>query len=446
MDFLAESEPLKTIAEALGEDANLHLVGGTVRDLLTNASHYDLDLATKLKPEEYGRRLEAAGLRCIDTGIAHGTVTVLTEAGQAELTTFRVPGPRLTGAFSDTIQEDLSGRDFTINAMAYDLRNRRLLDPFGGRDDLAARLVRAVASPEDRFLEDPLRMLRMIRFGPAQGRTIEPLTSGAAARLAEKIASVSQERIRTELERIINSPHPAAAFQALLENGLLAFILPEMLPAVGFEQNEFHVHDVFHHTLEVMERCPPGDLRIAAVFHDLGKPHTLSTDAEGRRHFYRHEEVSTELCKQAMKRLRFSNQLIAKISTLVRYHMRPITCGAPGVRRLMRDLGEHLPDWLIFKGADKPPVMPDEDFQAELVAFTRLLEAERIRAAGPSYGKLAVTGDDLIALGIQPGPFLGNVLKALHELVIDDPESNQRENLLQHARRMLEERDARPST
>jgi tRNA nucleotidyltransferase (CCA-adding enzyme) len=276
----------------------------------------------------------------------------------------------------------------------------------------------------------------MVRFGDAQGRTIEPSTLEAAARVTPLLAKVSAERIRTELEKILLSEAPDAGVRLLHTLGALPHTLPELIPAIGFEQNRFHIHDVFEHTLWVLRRAPADKiLRWAAIFHDVGKPHTLSVDDQGNRHFYLHELRSEDLSKARLEALKFSHRDQTAIVTLVRHHMRPLDCGPAGVRRLMRDLGDELPRWRQFKEADAPPTMPEEEFRATAERFDQMLAAERVRAAGPSYGKLAVTGEDLKQLGIKPGKEMGRILKELAEVVLDDPSANTRDALLSEAKK-----------
>ena len=432
---LAEHPPIKTLLAALCP-AELYLVGGTVRDAFYESAKTDLDCATPLSAEEVKKLCEAKGLRVIDTGIQHGTVLVLVDNIHIEVTTFRVPSSRETHHTARDIATDLRGRDFTINAIAFDLKTSTIVDPFHGIQDLEASLLRGVESAAARFVEDPLRILRMIRFGNAQGRAIEPSTLAAAKHHVNLLSKISRERIKAELDKILLSPLPHEGIRSIHEIGALPYTIPELIPAVGFEQNKFHIHDVFEHTMWVLQRTPADlVLRWSALFHDVGKPHTLSVDPDGSRHFYSHEIVSEELSKKRMKDLRFSTDDSRTIAKIVRHHMRPLDCGAPGMRRLLRDLGQDLARWRIFNSADAPPTVPEEDFFQAASRFDKLLASEQSKMAGPAYGKLAISGDDLITLGIQPGPTMGAILKQLEEIVIDDPSKNTKEILLAEATR-----------
>lgn len=439
---LASREPLRTLIIALSP-AQLYLVGGTVRDAFIDRHDTDLDVATDLDAETIQQRCVARGIRTIDTGIQHGTVLAVVHDQHIEITTFRHPSTRDQQHTAHDIHTDLSGRDFTINAIAFDLATGTSIDPFDGIGDISRGVVRAVGDPAARLSEDPLRILRMVRFGAAQGRQVDPTTFAAGQGLVERLKAVSVERIKSELDEILMSPAPHLGVRMLLDLGALPYTIPELLPAVGFEQNRFHIHDVFEHTLWVLERTPPDRiLRWAAVFHDIGKPHTLSVDSAGNRHFYQHEVVSEKQSRARMHALRFSRDDTDRISSIVRHHMRPLDCGAAGVRRLIRDLGDELPRWRAFKVADSPPTMPDQEFKEIAEGFDILLGIENARRVLPSYGKLAVSGADIIALGVSPGPAIGRILKELEELVIEDPSRNEREILLEEAKRRL--RPAQP--
>jgi tRNA nucleotidyltransferase (CCA-adding enzyme) len=433
---LSDTSALRSLKAALNS-AQLFLVGGTVRDAFYDSSRTDLDLATNLSAPEVKDRCVAHGLRVIETGIQHGTVLVVIDGTHLEVTTFRQPADRDVQIDARDITTDLSGRDFTINALAFCLSTYEIIDPYAGIADISAGRLCCVGDAAVRLKEDPLRILRMIRFGDAQGRTIDPHTETAAASLVTALEHVSVERIRNELEQILMSPFPSAGVSKLNAIGALPYTLPELIPSVGFEQNRYHIHDVFDHTLAVLDCTPPDRiLRWSAIFHDIGKPHTLSVDAGGERHFYSHEVVSTTLSWQRMEHLRFSHDDMKQISSVVRHHMRPLSCGPAGVRRLIRDLGETLPLWRAFKDADSSPTIANEEIASTARAFDELLQTELTKMATPSYGKLAVDGEDLKALGVKPGPGMGKILKQLEETIIEDPSKNTKETLLALAQTM----------
>lgn len=450
---IANSNAIKTLLNALiGADnresaqtkvAQLYLVGGCVRNAIqpppalpndAPAKETDLDLATNLTPSEVAKRLHAAKIKVVETGIEHGTLLVVIDGGHIELTTFRQPSDRALHTSADNLETDLSGRDFTINAIAFSVIDSSLIDRFNGIDDLKDRILRAVGDPHARFNEDPLRILRMVRFGPAQGRSIDDATLQAAKLLTPLLKRITVERIRSELEEIIVSPCPAAGVIALRDLGALEYTIPELIPALGFEQNRYHIHDVFDHTMAVLDRAPQDRiLRWSAIFHDIGKPHTLTVDAGGERHFYLHELVSTDLSWKRMESLKFSHSDMKQISAIVRHHMRPLNCGPAGVRRLIRDLGENLPLWRAFKDADHSPTIDHEQSSQAALGFDKLLEAEQLKMRSPSYAKLAIGGEELKRLGIKPGPLMGRILKLLQEEVIEDPTRNEVSHLVARA-------------
>lgn len=422
---------IQRLFSVLGNDSGLALVGGSVRELLSQQAATDFDLAIRLHPDRVKSLLEQVGIRVIETGIEHGTVLAVLDHKHYEITTYRVPGPRVGNRYSETLETDLSGRDFTINAIAYDLASQRFVDPFLGAEDLKKGILRCVGSAEERFKEDPLRILRAVRFGPASGRTIHSETEKAAILLHDLLSSISIERIRNEFEKILMSSHPAQGLRALARMQLLPQTIPELQQTIGVEQNDYHVHDVFEHTLSVIENSPADRiLRLTALFHDLGKPATLSIGDDGQRHFYLHEKVSTTICHDVMKRMRYSQSDIDTVSLLVATHMRPLSCGPQGVRRLMRDLGPHLESWFQFKFADRPPRGDPGEFEAGVAHFTALLDAEKNRVVGSVYSSLAISGEDVLKSGVAEGPAIGKILKSLNDEVLDDPEKNTRDYLL----------------
>lgn len=432
---------LTNFSSSLGGDADLHLVGGTVRDGFLGETPIDLDCATSLNPNEITKRL-AEHFRVIPTGIEHGTVRVLVPDSKfhsIEITTFRKASSRTSSEYSKTIEEDLAGRDYTINSIAVSFNSKKIIDPFLGLKDLENKLLKAVGDPEARIKEDPLRILRAVRFGPAQGRAVEANTQKSCSDHSTELKNVSIERIRDELEKILLSQFPAEGIKAFRDWGLLPFTIPEFLESVGFEQNEFHHEDVFNHTLTVLSKSAQDKLvRFAALFHDIGKPRSLTVDERGR-HFYNHENIGAQMTKEILERMRFSHQDAEKVSLLVEYHMRPLECGPAGVRRLFRALGEDFEKWRELKIADSPPADTEEQFRLRLDAFDAMVKTERDRIAKSQTGeKLAVSGDDIIRCGVKSGPNVGNVLKFLEEKVIEQPELNQKDVLLNLANEYIQ--------
>ncbi|MFN8389347.1 MAG: HD domain-containing protein [Bdellovibrionota bacterium] len=425
------------LRRALGEDAQLHLVGGTIRDALSGQEVKDLDCATSLVPDEILSRLAKAGIHVIPTGLQHQTVTAVPVEGEpgVEITTFRGPDMSPAGGVvaSESINIDVQYRDFTINALAFDLAREALIDNVGGVADLDQKIIRAVGDARTRFSEDPLRVLRMVRFACKADFRISPETLDASAELADAIPQISVERVRDELSKILVSDRPKFGLRLLHDLGFLAKILPEIDSFVGFEQNEYHLYDLFDHTLEVVAKTPPELLiRLSALMHDVGKPATLSIDPEsGFRHFFKHETVGAEMCRDILKRLRYPNRVVDEVCVLTATHMRPIESGPGGLRRLLRDTGDLFPAWRQLKVADATSCRLDlEEFHSRLAAFDAALEEVRRGPQVSPLKSLAVKGDDLLAAGHAAGPIIGKILRALHERVLDTPELNEKETLL----------------
>ncbi len=439
------------------EDAGwqAYLVGGCVRDLLRDVGPKDWDVATDARPEA----VMALFPRVRPTGIAHGTVTVLTRGGPVEVTTFRVEEAYTDHRHPDAvrfvaeIEADLSRRDFTINAMALD-SGGRLVDPFGGLEDLLIhRRVRAVGDPESRFREDALRLLRAVRFAAELDLEIDPQTLAAVGPNASLLTHVSAERVRDEFSRIVTSRAPGRALEVMRQTDLLAQFLPELLEGVGVEQNIHHRYDVWTHALLSVANTPPRlELRLAALLHDVAKPRCLVVE-NGERHFYHHEVVGAHLTRSVLRRLRYPTAVIDRVVHLVRRHMdlhhqRDMSDAA--VRRLVRRIGlEHLDDLLVLRRADR--IASGNKPGAVSRGTRRLLERiDRVLAEDAAFGlkDLAVDGHDVMRVaGIGPGPAVGRILNALLEAVLDDPGLNTRpalEDLVRQYARALERGEALP--
>lgn len=435
---LSDSSYLKSIKEALGENSKLHIVGGLIRDLALGKEIKDIDLACVLEPEKSVELLSKSNINTYDTGLAHGTITINIDSLNIELTTFRkvVDGEN---RFSKTIEEDLEGRDFTINALAYDIQNKKLIDVYSSLADIENKKLNAVEDSSKRITEDPLRVLRAIRFGPGLGFEIDGKLKKSIIQNKELLKNVSIERIKDEFCKILMLDNVRDCFNAIKELELDIFIIPELLVCYDFEQNEYHTEDVFNHIMTVVENSEKIlDVRLAAFFHDIGKPASFSVSEDSRRHFYNHETIGRDIAQKVMKRMKFSKAQIKTVCNLVELHMRPFTCGPAGVRRLIRDLGDNLDYWLLLKNADKSPTMSEEDFNKEKQSFLNLLSIEKERTKSPIYGKMAISGDDLILIGMPPGKEMGKCLKYLQEILIENPDLNEKDFLLTKAREYME--------
>lgn len=431
-------EPVKTILRALEDCGHAAFcVGGCVRDSLLGRTPEDWDVATSALPEE---TLAVFPGRALPTGLRHGTVTVREGPFSVEVTTFRTDGPYADGrhpdsvAFTRSLRDDLSRRDFTVNAMAVDLRGE-LTDPFGGQMDLKDRVLRCVGRPEERFAEDALRILRCVRLSAVLGFSVEEETARGLRNCRELLGSVAAERVRAELTKLLCGAAAAQALRAFPE--VVGAVVPELMPMVGFDQHSrYHCYDVWEHTLHALAETPPEPvLRWAVLLHDVGKPRCFSRDERGG-HFYGHPAVSAEMTDAILRRLRFDNATREAVVTLVAWHDREIPRTEKSVGRALRKLGaERLRQLTQVKRADNLGQAP---------AFrTRLREVERIaqimedllaKDACFSLRQLAVSGRDLLALGLR-GPEVGEVLDRLLSAVVDGEIPNERSALLRVAQR-----------
>ncbi len=443
--------PLLRLKEVLGPEAELVIVGGAVRDELLGRPHADWDLATSLMPQTVMARARAAGLKVIPTGLQHGTVTVLLEDRPVEVTTFRSDGDYLDGRRPASVRlgvglrEDLSRRDFTINAMALPVGGGDLVDPFGGQADLAARTIRAVGDPLQRFAEDGLRPLRACRFAAQLGFAVESSTLAAIPLRLEVARMVSVERVFTELDKLLRGSEPHRGLVLLADSGLLDLWLPELRPMLGCGQNLHHRHDVWIHTLEVVRQVPADSgLRWAALLHDVGKPGTRSTGPDGEVHFYGHEARSLDLAEGILERLKASHALRKDMAALIRHHGTHPTdaWGDAACRRFLGRLAEDslpLERWAAFRLADQLGKGLDlEDRMGEHQALLARLGALAAVAPPSTVRDLALDGAALMELAGRPGgPWLGTLQRRLLEAVIEDPGLNTTEALAGFALKRL---------
>lgn len=429
---------LRTI-ESHGYEA--YAVGGCVRDAILGRIPHDWDITTSAKPEQ----VKAMFRRTIDTGLQHGTVTVMIDKEGFEVTTYRVDGEYEDGrhpkevTFTASLEEDLQRRDFTINAMAYH-PVRGIMDPFAGQQDLEKKMIRCVGNPIERFTEDALRILRAIRFSAQLGFTIEDKTREALKVLAPNLKHVSAERIQAELVKLLVSPHPD-----YIRIAYEAQITPQFLPELDAmmhtpQNNPHHWGSVGEHTLESLGKVPPDKvLRLTMLLHDCGKPLTRTTDEKGCDHFIGHPDAGEALAGTILRRLKFDNDTISKVKSLVRWHdYRPLPTQR-AVRKAMNRIGRDMfPLCLKVQRAD---ILSQSSYEREeKLESLRKVEAlyKQIEEQNQcvSIRELAITGRDLIAMGIAPGPRIGMILETLLEMVLETPELNQKEVLM----KMVEEK------
>ena len=412
-----------------------HCVGGCVRDHLMGIRPHDYDCCTDATPEQM--RSIFAHRQLVLSGEKHGTVGVVTETGVVEITTYRTEGGYADSRHPDwvrfvrNLREDLARRDFTVNAMAYSPR-RGLSDPFGGQADLKAGLLRAVGEPGQRFREDALRILRGLRFAARFGFEIEENTRKAMDGQISGLDSLARERVMTELTGFLVAAKAEDLTGAAI---LLCRCIPELVPTVGFDQkNPNHVHDVFGHIAQVVESVPPtAELRLAALLHDIGKPAVFTLDESGVGHFYGHAAVSADMADGILHRLKASTALREEVVWLVKHHMDCYPVDEKTARRLLSRHGlQRMERLLDFQAADlggKGTDSPDASLR-ELEQLRQMLRTLADQEGALTLKTLAVSGRDLMALGMAPGPELGKILGGLLERVLSGEVPNERQALL----------------
>lgn len=419
-----------------------YAVGGCVRDSILGRRPEDWDITTSATPQETKELFE----RTFDTGIEHGTITVLLGKEGFEVTTYRIDGKYEDSRhptqvqFTRSLSEDLLRRDFTINAMAYNEQDG-LVDIFGGLEDLERRIIRCVGNAQARFSEDALRILRAIRFSAQLGFTVEEETKKAILLPAPTLQKISAERIQTELVKLLVSPHPERMKDAY-EMGITAVILPEFDEMMRTEQETpHHCCNVGEHTIRAMMSVEPEKvLRLVMLFHDMGKPSKKTMDENGVAHFKGHAAVSREITENILHRLKFDNDTLRKVTHLVCYHDLRMPAEAGNVRRAMHKIGTELfPSYLKVRRAD---TQAQSDYQKEeknknLDDIERLYLEILERGQCVSLKEPAVTGRDLIAQGAAPGPQIGKILDELLRKVIEEPERNNKDWLLNEVKKLI---------
>lgn len=429
-------EKVNTIIQTLQEHGyEAYAVGGCVRDSLLGREPGDWDITTSASPDET-KKLFA---RTVNTGIEHGTVTVLLGKEGFEVTTYRIDGKYEDSRhpteviFTRNLREDLLRRDFTINAMAYN-DTEGIVDIFGGMDDLKRKIIRCVGNARERFGEDALRIMRGVRFAAQLGFSLEKETKEAMTELAPTLEKISAERIQTELVKLLVSDSPELIREAY-HLGITAVILPEFdeMMRTG-QETKYHRYDVGEHTVQAVCNVPPDKvLRLTMLLHDVAKPEMKTVDADGTAHFKGHDIRGEQKAKEILRRLKFDNDTIHKVTKLVRWHDYRMPAEKKNVRKAMSKISAELfPMYLLVKRADilAHSMYRREEELENLSGLQKCYEEIVADHECVSLKQLAVTGTDLIGIGMKPGKQIGEVLNELLRIVLEYPEFNNKEHLL----------------
>ena len=418
-----------------------YVVGGCVRDALLSRQPKDWDVCTSALPEEMQRVFH--GCHVVETGLKHGTLTVVLEHVPYEITTFRVDGAYTDHRHPDgvifvtDVRADLARRDFTVNAMAYHPAEG-LVDAFDGREDLARGIIRCVGDPTERFTEDALRILRALRFAAVYGFKVDAATAAAAHALRGTLSLVAAERVRVELAKLLCGGACGSVLRA--DRDILAQIMPELAPMFDFDQHTpHHRYDVWEHTVRAVESAPPTEvMRLTMLLHDAGKPASFTMDASGEGHAYGHAAVSRRLAEQALTRLKVDRATFDRVLTLVEHHDIALSCEKKLLRRRLNQFGEEIVRQLIaVQRADQ--LAKDTVPEAEIIAWADQLSTalDAVLSEAPCFTlrDLAVNGRDMLSLGVS-GKQVGVLLQTLLESVMDERLPNDRAALLAAAGEM----------
>ncbi|UWD50292.1 CCA tRNA nucleotidyltransferase [Clostridioides difficile] len=411
-----------------------YVVGGCVRDCLLERIPNDWDITTSARPEKVVEIFK----KTIPTGVQHGTVTVMIEHEPFEVTTYRIDGSYSDGRHPDSIEftndivKDLSRRDFTVNAIAYNSKTG-LVDPFNGCEDIQNKCIRCVGNPIDRFEEDALRMLRAIRFSAQLNFKIAEGTKQSIYKRTDLIKCVSMERIQVEFNKMLVSD--SSKLNLLISTGLLKFIIPEICELEDvIQHNPYHIYNVGKHTLIATEVIEDElYLKLTMLFHDLGKKITKTTDKNGIDHFYSHSRESVKIAKQILKRLKYDNSTIDKVLVLIQYHDYRIEPKRKIIKKLLNKLGdiELFEDLIKVNWADTLAKNPKYAKQKILNLIESEKEFKHIISQNECFHikDLAINGNDLMSIGVKPGKDIGYLLNKILEIVINNPELNEKEIL-----------------
>lgn len=421
-----------------------YVVGGCVRDYLMGMTPHDFDITTSAAPNE--TKLIFADCRVIETGIKHGTVTVLYKGISTEITTFRVDGGYSDGrhpdsvAFSRNIEDDLSRRDFTMNGIAFNPKTG-YVDPFGGKEDITAGVIRCIGEADKRFSEDALRVVRALRFSAVLGFSIEEKTAAAMIAHKNALCKISVERIFSELKRLLCGNEVMRVLMDFSE--IFARIIPALAPLIGYEQgSKYHNSTLYEHTARAVQAAPPTiQMRLAMLFHDIGKPQCRSVDENGECHYYGHCEISAKMTNEILRMLKCDNALREHVVEIVRYHDIPVDTSRRYIRRQLSRHGE------VFEEIMQAHIADDSakaDFCLERIPKIReVIDAAREISSEDvclSARTLAVSGNDLAEI-VEPSPLMGKIISRLLEEVVDEKIPNEKNALLDRAKELLIDTD-----
>lgn len=428
-DIKIPAEILSIIDILSGYGYGAYVVGGAVRDMRLGKTPHDWDVCTSATPDEIKKCFKE--YRIIDTGLKHGTVTILMNDGQYEVTTFRIDGVYSDGrhpdqvSFTTNINSDLARRDFTINAMAWSPASG-FVDPFGGLNDLKSKIIRCVGNPDERFSEDGLRILRAVRFMSTLGFSIEENTGDSIIKNCDLLEYISAERIASELNKTLLGPGVRLALTAYWK--VISIPIPEINAAIGFDQkNPHHGYSLWGHTVEAIANSEMSlIIRLSMLLHDLSKPQCTSFDEQGIGHFYGHPKLSSEMADGILHRLKYDKETIEAVTQLIQYHDNHILSTSPAIKRWLNRLGEsRFRELLAVERADALAHKDPRERIAELDSAEQMLAAVLSEVPSFTIKDLKINGSDVISLGVPEGKGVGFVLRTLLDMVIDEKIQNE---------------------
>ena len=413
-----------------------YAVGGCVRDILMGRSPKDWDVCTSALPEQMTEVFK--GKRIIETGLKHGTITLMIDKNPYEITTYRVDGKYSDNRrpdnvkFVNVLKRDLARRDFTINAMAFNPKTG-LVDYYNGQQDLINKKIKCVGNPDKRFREDALRIMRAIRFASELEFTIETDTLESIYNNQPLLRNIAAERTAIEINKLLLGNKPGTTMFQYYR--VLGEIIPEILPMVGFEQNTpYHCYDVFTHSLQSVDNSPTDiKIRLTMLFHDIGKPHCYTEDENGVGHFYGHPAISVKLAEKILKRLKYDNDTIQTVSELILYHDADIRASHKNIRKWLNRIGEERYRQLLqVKTADCMAQTYDLREKRRTDIENIIFELDEVIAQQQCFSlkNLAVNGRDLVSSGIPEGVIIGKILNKLLDLVINEEVENNKDQLI----------------